>query len=151
VPPESPSLRQVLLVYERVRALSGRLYAQVINQYWQRLQLLTGDGAIAIHIAAQFNPLVFPLSVMDFTSRTLGEAMPRAFEYFNSANPHTRYSSNAQSDRIYLKVAYPRDLGLLHFDAEWRADPESASKPGVFNTLSIGSTRFYCFEQRCDS
>ena len=120
MPPESPSLRQVLLVYERVRALSGRLYAQVINQYWQRLQLLTGDGAIAIHIAAQFNPLVFPLSVMDFTSRTLGEAMPRAFEYFNSANPHTRYSSNAQSDRIYLKVAYPRDLGLLHFDAEWR-------------------------------
>lgn len=118
--PELPSIRQVLLGYERARALNGQLYAHVINHYWQRLRELTGEEAIAVHVAAQFNPLEHPQYELYLTSRTLDEAMTRAFQFFNSLNPHSQWASYKQPGGVKLTLSYARDLGLLHFDAEWR-------------------------------
>ena len=117
---ELPSIGQVLLGYERAQVLNGRLYAHVINHYWQRLRELTGEEAIAVHVAAKFNPLEHSQYELYLTSRTLDEAMTRAFQYFNSRNPHSKWASYRQPGCVKLKLSYPRDLGLLHFDAEWR-------------------------------
>lgn len=117
---DAPSMREVMLAYERVWNCDGRTYVRLVNHLWQRWQKWTGDEAVAAHIGALFSPLQLSHSEPILTSRTLREAARNTIEFYNALNIHSRFGVDAQPDRFAITVSYPRDLGLMPFDAEWR-------------------------------
>jgi AraC-like DNA-binding protein len=115
-----PTLREVQVKYEELWPHDPRTYCHLLNEHWRRWQKHGNDEAAGAHAGASFSPQQHTHAELILGSRTIRDSFERAFAFYNTYNPHTRYALETSTDQVESVIRYPAGLEPERADAEYR-------------------------------